>query len=54
MSTDKQKPELVSSIDENLKRAYTELANEELPERFRLLLQELKEKENGAPEGDNA
>ena len=34
-----------AQIDENLKRVYTSALNEELPERFRELLMQLKAKE---------
>ena len=39
------KPELRRDIDENLKRVYAAALNEELPDRFRDLLAQLKAKE---------
>lgn len=36
-----------AQIDENLKRVYTTALNEELPDRFRELLEQLKSKEGG-------
>lgn len=38
-------------IDENLKRVYTATLNEELPDRFRDLLAQLKGKEGSGPGG---
>ncbi|MDX5351175.1 MAG: transcriptional regulator [Paracoccaceae bacterium] len=40
-----------AQIDENLKRVYTSALNEELPERFRELLMQLKAKEGGKDGG---
>lgn len=34
-------------IDENLKRVYSRLVEEEVPDRFRKLLEELRRKESG-------
>jgi hypothetical protein len=38
-------------IDENLKRVYTATLNEELPDRFRDLLEQLKSKAGTGPGG---
>ncbi|MFN7223882.1 MAG: NepR family anti-sigma factor [Paracoccaceae bacterium] len=45
MSGDKQKSSLRKDIDENLKRVYEDALNEEVPDRFKLLLEQLKAKE---------
>ncbi|MEZ5756320.1 MAG: NepR family anti-sigma factor [Paracoccaceae bacterium] len=41
-----------AQIDENLKRVYAAALNEELPDRFRDLLAQLKAAEGGAGKGD--
>lgn len=40
-----------AQIDENLKRVYTSALNEELPERFRELLTQLKAREAAKEDG---
>ncbi len=45
MSGDKQKSSLRKDIDENLKRVYEDALKEEVPDRFKLLLEQLKAKE---------
>ncbi len=40
-----------AQIDENLKRVYTAALNEELPDRFRELLEQLKAREPGKTDG---
>jgi hypothetical protein len=41
-STPPQRPSVDRQIDENLKRVYDEALNEELPDRFKDLLSQLK------------
>jgi Anti-sigma factor NepR len=45
MAQDKDAPKLKAQIDENLKRVYDQTLEEEVPERFKLLLAQLREKE---------
>jgi hypothetical protein len=45
MSGDKQKSSLRKDIDENLKRVYEDALQEEVPDRFKALLAQLKAKE---------
>ena len=45
MGKDVDKPALQQQIDENLKRVYKETLEEEVPDRFRLLLEELRRKQ---------
>ena len=45
MGKDVDKPALHQQIDENLKRVYQETLEEEVPDRFRLLLEELRRKQ---------
>ncbi|MCU0898987.1 MAG: transcriptional regulator [Cypionkella sp.] len=45
MSGDNQKSSLRKDIDENLKRVYEDALKEEVPDRFKLLLEQLKAKE---------
>lgn len=40
-----------AQIDENLKRVYTAALNEELPDRFRDLLAQLKARDSGGKDG---
>ena len=42
MSRDQESQDVYKEIDENLRQAYEGLVNEELPERFKSLLQQLK------------
>lgn len=42
MAEDGTKPKRGSEIDENLRRVYEEALNQELPEKFRLLLDQLR------------
>ena len=46
MAGDKQKSSLRKDIDENLKRVYEDALKEEVPDRFKLLLEQLKAKES--------
>jgi Anti-sigma factor NepR len=45
MGKDVNKSALHQQIDENLKRVYQEALQEEVPDRFRLLLEELRRKQ---------
>jgi len=47
MAKNPTKSRLKEQIDQNLKRVYEEVAKEEVPDRFKLLLQQLKDKERG-------
>ena len=47
MAEDPTKSPLKDQIDENLKRVYNEALNEEVPDRFKELLAQLKKKESG-------
>ncbi|WP_147127105.1 NepR family anti-sigma factor [Shimia ponticola] len=40
---------IAEEIDKNLRRAYDEVAQEELPDRFANLLQQLREKDSANP-----
>lgn len=44
MPSEEISPHVVKEIDENLRKAYEELLNEELPDRFQQLLQMLRVK----------
>ena len=41
------RPGIKTQIDENLKRVYQEALDEEVPDRFKQLLEQLREKESG-------
>lgn len=45
MASDNQKSSLRKDIDENLKRVYEDALKSEVPDRFKLLLEQLKAKE---------
>lgn len=45
MPEDQKKSRLTEQIDENLKRVYDEILKEEVPDRFKQLLAQLKDKE---------
>lgn len=45
MADTKPTPKLQQQIDQNLKRVYEEALKEELPDRFKLLLEQLRLKE---------
>ncbi len=45
MAQDKDAQRLKAQIDENLKRIYEQALDEEVPERFKALLAQLREKE---------
>ena len=46
MTGDSPKAKLKAQIDENLKRIYDEALKEEVPDRFKLLLGQLRQKTN--------
>ena len=48
MSDDSAKSKIKRQIDENLKRIYDEALQEEVPDRFKLLLEQLRQKSNGS------
>ncbi|RKF14870.1 RNA polymerase subunit sigma-70 [Roseovarius spongiae] len=48
MATEKRGSRLDQEIDRNLQRVYKETIDEEVPDRFTRLLQQLKESEAGA------
>jgi hemerythrin-like domain-containing protein len=48
VAEDPTKARLNRQINENLKRVYDDLLKEEVPDRFKKLLEELKKKETGA------
>jgi Anti-sigma factor NepR len=45
MTADRGKSKLQHEIDQNLKRVYDEALNEEIPDRFKKLLEQLKNRE---------
>ena len=45
MTADRGKSKLQHEIDQNLKRVYDEALNEEIPDRFKRLLEQLKNRE---------
>ena len=45
MSYDKQKSRVREEIDANLKRAYEQVLNEDVPDRFKELLEKLRKAE---------
>jgi len=47
MTDESEKTKRRAEIDANLKRVYSSLHEEELPDRFRQLLEELRRKEEG-------
>lgn len=47
MADQPKKSRLTDQIDENLKRVYNDMLQEEVPDRFKELLAKLKKKESG-------
>ena len=47
MTVDPKNSRAIEQIDENLKRVYEDLLKEQVPDRFKQLLAQLKEKETG-------
>lgn len=47
MGKEPPKTRLKEQIDENLKRVYQDIVKEDVPDRFKQLLQQLKDKERG-------
>lgn len=52
MSDKKDKPALRNSIEENLRKVYQEMMEEEVPDRFKQLLAQLKEAQTAPVDGD--
>lgn len=50
MKDKREKPTLRHTIEENLQKVYQDLLQEEVPDRFKLLLEELRKKQTG-PDG---
>ncbi|AWB50514.1 hypothetical protein HYN69_18035 (plasmid) [Gemmobacter aquarius] len=53
MSDKKDKPALRNSIEENLRKVYQELMDEEVPDRFKQLLAQLKDSQIASAENDD-
>lgn len=53
MSDKKDKPALRNSIEENLRKVYQELMEEEVPDRFKQLLAQLKDAQNAPADKDD-
>ena len=47
MSKDKKTSSVMRQIDENLRRVYFDPQEDDIPDRFQQLLQQLKEKDKG-------
>lgn len=45
MAVEREKSKLQTEIDQNLKRVYDEALKEEVPDRFKILLEQLKARE---------
>ncbi len=54
MAHDSENDNVRRQIDENLRRVYQEKVEEELPDRFKQLLQQLKQQENGGASNDQS
>ncbi|MDZ4095386.1 MAG: NepR family anti-sigma factor [Paracoccaceae bacterium] len=54
MPKDDFAPKLREQIDQNLKRVYEDALKEDVPDRFRQLLEELRQKEAAKPPTDPA
>lgn len=50
MGSDNTKTNGASQIDDNLKRVFQETLDEDIPDRFKSLLDKLKEQESGSEE----
>lgn len=53
MSDKKDKPALRNSIEENLRKVYQELMDEEVPDRFKQLLAQLKDAQAAPADKDD-
>lgn len=53
MSDKKDKPALRNSIEENLRKVYQELMDEEVPDRFKQLLAQLKDAQTAPADKDD-
>ncbi len=52
MTSEKKTSSVMRQIDENLRRVYQQDSSEEVPDRFKKLLDQLKSKDNGdEPQG---
>ncbi len=47
MSTDRKTSHVMRQIDENLRRVYMDEQETEIPDRFKILLEELKKQDKG-------
>lgn len=47
MAHDSENEHVLRQIDENLKRVYQEKLDEDLPDRFKMLLEQLKKQDSG-------
>ncbi len=52
MSDKKDKPALRNSIEENLRKVYQDLMDEEVPDRFKQLLAQLKDAQKAPADND--
>lgn len=53
MKQERKITSLEQAIDENLKRAYNDVANQDVPDRFTELLNKLREAEKSSTEVEN-
>lgn len=53
MARNQKSSEIYREIDHNLRRAYEELVNEELPDRFKELVQKLKSESQPSGRGED-
>ena len=53
MSEKKDRPTLRNSIEENLRKVYQEMMDEEVPDRFKQLLAQLKTAQSVPADGDD-
>lgn len=53
MARNQKSNEIYREIDHNLRRAYEELVNEELPDRFKELVQKLKSESQPSGRGED-
>lgn len=53
MSEKKDKPALRNTIEENLRKVYQEMMDEDVPDRFKQLLAQLKTAQNAPADGDD-
>lgn len=53
MKDKRHKPTLKATIEENLQKVYQELLQEEVPDRFKLLLAELRQRQSALTEPED-